>query len=322
MAVTYPSTLPLPELSQHAPRVRAATSDLPGADSYSVREYDYGGEIEVEFFFNAAQAPVFWSWWKTDLIRGGLWFNCSWPSIRPGALVAQFVGPPVEKHLYDGAFRVTAKVQVRGAALPVVAPLVCALEGSSLTGFTTVSGNGALYSLTSTPYGTGINCASQSTGTIAQIRKPLSAKACTTFKVKFQLTALNSDDACALFLYDATGTGGLFGISPRREIASEPASLGRAIVSLKQTSTSAVFSAYVGSAPLANATWYELSIAILSGVATWLVTRLSDGAVIGSGTATGSTWTPITVQHLLLSTDAGGLTSPVVYTGIEYCGPG
>jgi hypothetical protein len=122
----YPVTLPNPEVSGHVPKVRTRSTDLPGLDQYSQFEYDYSGAIDVEFFFNAEQSAIFWSFWKTSLIYGGRWFNCAWPALRPGPMVVQFISQPKLTHVYSGSYRVAATVQVRGASLsvhPFIGPL-------------------------------------------------------------------------------------------------------------------------------------------------------------------------------------------------------
>lgn len=123
----YPTTLPNPTKADHKPRYRVHQSDLPGPTSYSSRETDYSGTLDVEFFFTAEQAEEFYTWWKTALAYGGCWFSCSWPALRPGSMVCQFLAEPSFDHVYMGAHRVSATVQVRGASLPVYA-----LSGSGI----------------------------------------------------------------------------------------------------------------------------------------------------------------------------------------------
>lgn len=109
----------MPVKARHLPDYRAHRPDLPGAPTYRVKARDYSGSMEVEFFFDSAMATTFWGFWKTDLVEGGMWFNCVWPALKAGGLVVSFAAPPVFKHVYDGAYRVTATVYVRGASLPV-----------------------------------------------------------------------------------------------------------------------------------------------------------------------------------------------------------
>lgn len=118
--LTWPSSLPMPIRARHVPdEARAFRSDLPGSASYKVKTRDYSGTEEVEFLFDATMASTFYTFWKDTLLEGGVAFNCSWPALKQGGLVVRFLTVPVFKHVYNGAYRVTAVVLVRGASLPV-----------------------------------------------------------------------------------------------------------------------------------------------------------------------------------------------------------
>ena len=112
-AVAYPTTLPNPTRLTHRPNMRAVISDLPGRPALASKERSYSGAADVEFFFNSTQAAEFYAWWNEALARGGYWFNTSWPAVLPGLNTCQFVTDPVFTHVYDGAFKVSATVQVR-----------------------------------------------------------------------------------------------------------------------------------------------------------------------------------------------------------------
>lgn len=117
---SYPAGLPGPTKVGHAPKPRNFVSDLEGPVSYSNRERDFVGTAEIEFFFTAEQSAVFYSWWRDDLLYGGRWFNCEWPSLRSGAMVAQFLTEPSFEHIYQGAHRISVSVDIRGASRPVI----------------------------------------------------------------------------------------------------------------------------------------------------------------------------------------------------------
>lgn len=119
MSLDYPSTLPNPTKAAHSPRNRVSATDVPGPAAYAGRERDYSGTMSVEFFLTAEQAAAFYVWWRDDLMYGGRWFNCAWPALRPGSLVAQFLQEPTFSHVYNGAFRIAGVVQVRGATQAV-----------------------------------------------------------------------------------------------------------------------------------------------------------------------------------------------------------
>jgi hypothetical protein len=122
----YPTTLPNPVVSKHSEKARVSNPSLPGLSAYLARERDYSGSVDVEFFLDATQAAAWYAWWETDLLEGGQWFNVNWPALRPGFMVVQFVTEPVFTHVYNGAHRVSATVQVRGATQAVTGG-ICAL---------------------------------------------------------------------------------------------------------------------------------------------------------------------------------------------------
>lgn len=112
-AVAYPATLPNPTRLIHRPNMRAVISDLPGRPALASKERSYSGAADVEFFFNSTQAAEFYAWWNEVLARGGYWFNTSWPAVLPGLNTCQFITDPVFLHVYNGAFKISATVQVR-----------------------------------------------------------------------------------------------------------------------------------------------------------------------------------------------------------------
>lgn len=120
--IVYPSTLPNPTRLTHRPNMRAIISDLPGRPALASRERSYSGAADVEWFLNSVQAAEFYVWWNETLARGGYWFNSAWPAILPGINTCQFITEPVFTHVYDGAFRITATLQVRPYAGPLLGP--------------------------------------------------------------------------------------------------------------------------------------------------------------------------------------------------------
>lgn len=118
---TYPTELPNPTKASHTPKVRNFATDLEGPADYVNRERDFTRTIAVEFFFTAEQAAIFYAWWRDDLLFGGAWFNCNWPSLRPGPMVAQFITEPDFDHVYNGAHRISLLTQIRGASAAISA---------------------------------------------------------------------------------------------------------------------------------------------------------------------------------------------------------
>jgi hypothetical protein len=116
----YPATLPGPEQARHIPNPgRVHRSSPPGPYNYAIKERDYSGTMELEFFYDATMSAVFFDFWKNSLIEGGMSFNCNWPALKQGGLVVQFITEPTFKHVYNGAYRISVVAQVRGATQPV-----------------------------------------------------------------------------------------------------------------------------------------------------------------------------------------------------------
>ena len=122
-AVAYPATLPNPTRLIHRPNMRAVISDLPGRPALASKERSYSGAADVEWFFNSAQAAEFYAWWNEALARGGYWFNTSWPAVLPGLNTCQFITDPVFLHVYNGAFKISATLQVRPNSGDLLAPV-------------------------------------------------------------------------------------------------------------------------------------------------------------------------------------------------------
>lgn len=151
-AVAYPATLPNPTRLIHRPNMRAVISDLPGRPALASKERSYSGAADVEWFLNSAQAAEFYAWWNDVLRRGGYWFNTSWPAILPGLNTCQFITDPVFSHVYNGAFKVSATVQVRSNSGDLLAPVsgdalygnvVLLLLGNDANGSTTFTDSSA-----------------------------------------------------------------------------------------------------------------------------------------------------------------------------------
>jgi len=195
----------------------------------------------------------------------------------------------------------------------------CDLEGSSLSGYSTISGNGGLFTVTSTPYGSGVDCAAQLAGAIAIVRKAVTPRAVQTLTLKFQVTASNADDAAAFALFDAVGTGGVISFLPRREASFD--SLRRAQLAIRQTSASSTTTTVIGSTGVAVGEWYQFDLTLVGATLSYIITKLSDASIFASGTVAGS-WSPISVRDAQYSADAGNLTCPTQYAAIQYCGFG
>lgn len=146
--VDYPSTLPGPDQLTTEPKVRARSSGLPGVERYTAPERDYYGTLSVNFFFSRDQAAIFKAWWDTNK---GYWFNAVWPRLSPALIVYRILGVPTFNHVFDGAYRVSMKVELRGISLAVgvgctEGPGWATMTPVNRTRFSLVYGNGRFVS--------------------------------------------------------------------------------------------------------------------------------------------------------------------------------
>lgn len=115
-SVDFPTTLPEPRQVTSSPKYRARTSGLPGTQGYTAPERDYYGALSVEFFLTKAQAAIFKAWWDSNK---GYWFNAVWPRLSQSLSVYRILGAPTFTHVIDGAYRISVKMELRGASLAV-----------------------------------------------------------------------------------------------------------------------------------------------------------------------------------------------------------
>lgn len=226
MSLDYPSTLPNPVKAGHTPKARVSATDLPGPGTYESRERDYSGTMAVEFFLTAEQAAEFYIWWRDDLIEGGRWFNCTWPSLRPGPMVVQFLQEPVFNHVYGGATRVSGVVQVRGASLPVFAcvfdPYYRQLSdvvfeedfSDGLVNYTAVSGLASLFSVVPDVYGQTLLCSGDQPAGVTThvISRAVASTKIDLLTFYFQIVSDDTDDAAQVSMLGHS-------FNPRREAA-------------------------------------------------------------------------------------------------------
>jgi hypothetical protein len=193
--------------------------------------------------------------------------------------------------------------------------LPCFIEDFSagLTPYTTISGNGALFTIGTGTYGATMNIASQNAPTVAQIsRSTLVLPLGKYYTGQFMITTFNTDDAGSV-TFQAGGVT-TFAINPRREAASDPSS--RPQVFLDSDSM------YLGSGgEIAINTWYQFDCQVVAGAgkSKIKITRISDGVVVIPLTAFPSSHTASTVDTLLFTVDKNGPTCPIQYSNVEAC---
>lgn len=77
----YPLTLPGPSQITLKPAERRRVSSIQtGLQQVFGRQRDFLGDESVVFHYTAAQALVFDTWWKGQLVYGGGWFAAAWPT--------------------------------------------------------------------------------------------------------------------------------------------------------------------------------------------------------------------------------------------------
>jgi hypothetical protein len=123
-------------------------------------------------------------------------------------------------------------------------------------------------------YGEELDCASQTSGTFAEIRRPTNSISATSFSGKFQVVSDNEDDSAGVMYVLSSGAFAMT-FNPRREQTFD--SLRRAWVSLD---TETIELGAGGEITLGN--WFQMDIAIVAGAgnSTCTITRLSDGVVV------------------------------------------
>ena len=190
---------------------------------------------------------------------------------------------------------------------------------SSLSSYTTVTGNRGLFTLGTGTYGNTLFIAAQLSATPARIDRYFTTRHIVTLSVRFRITTFSADDAAGLFLYGSS-LGGYISINPARETILDPLNLKRIHLNLKQDTAGSNQLTIVGSAAVTLNSWYELTLTNTGTSYTYNVQNLTAGTLFASGTVTGS-FTPIAVSIADFSVDSGGITCVTDYAQkISVCG--
>lgn len=171
--------------------------------------------------------------------------------------------------------------------------------------YTLVSGNFALFTVVSTPYGSGLSMAAQNSPTSAIIRTALLKGAFTTYSGYFFLSARNADDSGVWQLGDAAASNAAL-IFPCREAAFDP--LRRAHVGGTGASVP------VSAAALVLNEWYRFVVTV--GVSCQL-TRISTG-VTETTAIPGVVFGP-SIATTSFRIDQDGLTCPTIFANLHVC---
>lgn len=115
--MSYPASLPCPQVSIVAPAERRLASDLSGNKQYRALQRDYLATERLQWTLRQDESETFQAWWRDELREGGAWFSAHWPSPQGGTLARRFTVPPRWEYIHNGAhkrmWRVSAECEVR-----------------------------------------------------------------------------------------------------------------------------------------------------------------------------------------------------------------
>jgi hypothetical protein len=120
VAIIYPTELPIPQTSQvtSAERRVLESRDYPSGQA-TTRQRDRKEYERITWPpLDQVQAGVLRNWWKVTLLRGGAWFECTWPLPRGMvAAVRKFTEPLDWEWMAGGFWRVSGLTEVRGRGM-------------------------------------------------------------------------------------------------------------------------------------------------------------------------------------------------------------
>jgi len=310
--ISYPESLPCPQSSNVTAAERRMLSSAERPRDASPLQRDRLSYERVTWPpLTTTQSAALLAWWKDTLIYGGSWFAAAWPSPRGSVTqVRKFLEQPKWDFVPGGFWRLSATIEVRGIGLE---PTYCLLEPFlDLSNYATVSGNRAVFTVVSTPYGNGIDCASQNVGTIAEIKRTIAARILGTLTLYFKMPTLSADDATRFFLYSSSTVKVL--LTPRREGAFDATQRGQLHV-LGET-------LFIGASALAANEWYRMDLTIAAGAGNTVATftRISTGLVAATCAFTQDN-DPPSVNEISFADDNDGTTTHIIYSGLEICPP-
>jgi hypothetical protein len=310
-AVVYPPTLPGPSPGSLRPRSRKAGSGTDGPLQLRSRQRDFAGAVsQYPFFYSPSEMATWRQWYESDLLQGRRWFAIDLPG-RNGIVerVARFVKVE-QKLLESGNYRVDAALEQRGPSdLPEgIERWIERFDLCDLLLYTTVSGNGALFSVVDTEYGCALFADTQSSATASIIRRTTPELVVNSCRADFKLTTTNDNDS-VYFQLGLSGTDALYFIPMRHDLGDV---LRRPAISVAGEEV------LIGSAALSINVWYRMRLSIVPGAGNTVcrIYRHSDWALVASAALASSHSPPVINQLSFVLDDDLDPTGPGYFDNI------
>ena len=320
-ALTYPTSLPGPQLAPVSPTERRDATEGYGPRELHAYQRDRHSTQRVQFKFTPAQAAIFVSWVDNTLIFGGCWFSSTW-RIPPGGVSVRRLMMSTQQwdFLATGHWLVSIDCEVRGRGeMPeIIEDPYAACQNETFTAdiapYNLLAGSLSGFSnFTDALYGRALRMTAGAGPSSSEIERTFTAITLQSIRFKFRIEALNSDDAGLLYLKQSGVT--IFLFDPRRELLFS-GGLGMPIgaVGISASPVS------LASSGLPVDTWMQFEM-ICSTATDIVISRASDGVVYGT-TAVGDRSAGIAnVDALRFLFDEGGTTmSTTSYADIHLCG--
>lgn len=284
----FPDSLPGPASGAITPAERRFKTVGIGPLGLRAAQLAYLGTQQLQWaILTAAEAEIFFTWWRDTLIQGGAWFTANWTSPAwPDGYTAQrrFITSLVWNHIPGGNWSVSGVVEIRLAKTDLSAPEVseCFLEAFD-TGLDEYSITGGdAFAIVSSAYGPALQIAG---GPITSFQStadrdfPAFTFSTATFKVRLDSfpTGSNPDDGPFFDLRFDTDSVLLFDTS--REQFFDGAR--RPYVGFNGS--------FVVAAPaaLAVGVWHEATLRIVSPTTVTFTLKVVGGATLQVTTFTG-----------------------------------
>lgn len=311
--LVYPANLPCPTSTSVSPAERRALSSLVGArQARDLWRDRLVLAAPIAFRFRSLEdVEQFVNWLAGDQVQAGAWFLATWRLPQGGSGVYRFVQTPGYPQFFaPGVWESQGVVEIRGRSLPPQSRRLICLDGpGDVAEYTVVSGNGGLFTNSTSPYGQSLDVASQNSGTVAKLSKPFVLADASVFQLRFKVDAVNSDDGAAVEWHGPSGS--VLSFNPIREAALD-ATRRPAIAIEGETIIVLPTQVVVGE-------WYTMNAKLVAGAGNSFVsiTRISTGAVVTTHSV--GSLPPRDIDTLNIYDDQNGPTCPTRYASFHVC---